>query len=107
MEQTSLRSLVFVFLILLATSCTRMISPVTGNTSMTDTDITTNVQTRLTGDEGLRWQNINVYTYERVVTLRGTVENVSQATIAVCIAKSVPGVITVISRLKLKCIDCI
>ena len=71
--------------------------------SITDADITTNVQTRIVGDRGLADNNIEVSTYERVVTLSGKVDNPAQVAITIALARSVPGVNCVISRLKIKC----
>lgn len=70
--------------------------------SCTDADITTNIQTRLSCDKCLRYKNIHVSTYERVVTLQGEVENPTQKKIAGQIADSVPEVKYVINRIKIE-----
>lgn len=96
---------VCILLILLCTACSTIRTtwnvPYCPN-SMTDEDITTNVQTRIAGDTGLLDQNVLVNTYERTVTLSGTVENPTQRAIAICLARTVPHVKCVISRIKIR-----
>ena len=70
--------------------------------SCTDSDITTHVVNLMQGDPCLSYQYIDVSTYERVVTLEGAVYNPSQARIAVDLARSVPRVRAVHSRLHIK-----
>ncbi|HVE44133.1 MAG TPA: BON domain-containing protein [Gammaproteobacteria bacterium] len=71
-------------------------------TSMTDNDIVTNIQTRYAADTGLSVQNIHVASFERAVVLSGAVENPTQACIAVKLAKGVPCVKCVTSRIRIK-----
>jgi osmotically-inducible protein OsmY len=69
---------------------------------MTDEDITTNIQTRFAGDTGLADQRIFVKTYERAVTLSGTVENETQRCIAIKLASRVRCVQSITSKIKIK-----
>jgi len=68
----------------------------------TDTDITTTIQVRISSDQCLNYQHILVNTYERRVTLDGTVENPTQARAALAIAQGVPGVKSVKSKLVIR-----
>jgi osmotically-inducible protein OsmY len=83
--------------LLTLTACST-ISPRTCYTSMTDNDITTTIQVKIASDPGLAYQSIHVATYERTVTLSGTVENPTQADILMIMAKSAPNVKRVISH---------
>lgn len=83
----------------LSSCSTLTTSPKTCNNCMTDNDITTNVQTRIAGEAGLADNNVHVSTYERVVTLTGTVENPTQADVAYVLACRTPNVKAVISKL--------
>lgn len=68
--------------------------------STTDDDITTNVQTRIAGDRGIRNKGIQVCTHNRIVTLRGDLANTVQADTAINLAAHVPCVIGVVPKFK-------
>lgn len=72
---------------------------------MTDDEITETIQVQYMADTGLADQSLRVYTYERVVTLKGNVQNPSQLCIAVMIARKTCGVRSVISQIKIKSYD--
>lgn len=93
------------FILLSSCASTATVSPLTGNTSRTDLDITTNVQTRIAGEAVLSDQDITVNTYERVVTLTGTVENPTQKNVAYVLAKSVPCVKSVKSYITIRRVE--
>jgi len=57
-----------------------------------DASINTNVQAAVVGVPGVHANNVQVKTYEGVVTLRGTVENQLAAQNAVQAARQVAGV---------------
>ena len=72
------------------------------NGSCTDHDITEAVQIRFQDDRCLSYQYLKVSTYERVVSIRGRVENPTQRRIAIEKARSVPCVKGVIADIKIK-----
>ena len=72
---------------------------------MTDEDITETIQVKIMGDKGLADQSLRVYTYERVVTLKGNVQNPTQRCVAEMLAKDTCGVKRVISQIKVKSYD--
>lgn len=86
-------------LLILAISCTSCTncrydtytSPLCCNTC-TDDDITTAVRVQMNRNRCLSYQDIEVSTYERVVTLRGSVEGPTQQRIAYHLASCVPCV---------------
>lgn len=94
MARTRWFMLVFILPCLLLIGCHSqlIVDPKTCSTCITDRDITTTVQVRIAAQPGLGDQGITVSTYERTVTLTGTVNNPTQRNVAVLIAKSVPGV---------------
>ncbi len=57
-----------------------------------DASITTSVKTKLIGDEQVKARNINVETYNGVVSLSGFVESKAEASQAVALAGQVDGV---------------
>jgi hyperosmotically inducible periplasmic protein len=67
-----------------------------------DTAITGEVKSKLIAEPGINSGQINVDTYEGVVTLRGEVGNQSQGAKAEQLARSVSGVKAVKTELKLK-----
>lgn len=99
--RTGCRLIALITYCILLSACLT-VSPKTCNTSMTDNDITTTVQVRYASDTGLHYQNLHVSTYERVVTLSGTVENPTQANIALVLAQTTPNVKRVISHIKVR-----
>lgn len=101
MKKITSHVLAFVALCLLLAGChpNLIVSPKTHNTSITDRDITEAIQRKIAGQPGLSDQAITVSTYERTVTLTGTVENPTQKDVASVIAKSVPCVKNVKSYL--------
>ena len=64
-----------------------------------DVHLTTTVKAALFGNEHLRAWDINVDTYQNVVTLRGSVENAAELKLAEDIARGTPGVKSVESQL--------
>lgn len=64
-----------------------------------DANITANVKAALLGNEHLRAWDINVDTYQNIVTLHGYVENASEHKLAEDIARSIKGVKSVESKL--------
>jgi osmotically-inducible protein OsmY len=92
---------ILTLLAIISTACAT-VSPKTCNTSMTDNDITTNVQVKIGAEDGLNDQLIRVSTYERVVTLSGWVQNPTQQNVAYVLARSVPNVKYVKSTIKIK-----
>jgi len=69
--------------------------------SCTDDDITTSVLVKIAADPCLSDQFLLVDTNDRIVTLSGNVANPTQKRIVIEMAKSVPGVRYVISKLKI------
>jgi hyperosmotically inducible periplasmic protein len=67
-----------------------------------DTAITGEVKSKLIAEPGIRSDQINVDTYEGIVTLRGEVATENQGATAEKIARSVSGVKAVKTELKLK-----
>jgi hyperosmotically inducible protein len=67
-----------------------------------DTAITGEVKSKLIAEPGINSGQINVDTYEGVVTLRGEIGNESQGAKAEKLARSVSGVKAVKTELKLK-----
>jgi hyperosmotically inducible protein len=67
-----------------------------------DAAITTEVKAKITDDEMLDATNINVDTKEGVVTLEGTITRTDQEAHAIQIARSVPNVKDVVSRLQVE-----
>lgn len=72
------------------------------NNTMTDENIMTSIRANLASDPALAYQLIKVESYERAVTLTGVVQNPTQARIAVCLAKSVTCVKSVVAKLAVK-----
>ena len=70
-------------------------------TKVSDASVTSSVKTRLIKDSGVKAGDINVDTYDGVVTLHGHVPNSGVKTRAVKLAKSVKGVKSVRSKLKI------
>lgn len=70
--------------------------------SCTDDDITTAVRIQMATNRCLSYQDIEVSTYERVVTLRGSVEGPTQQRIAYELTRCVPCVKGVNNYLKNK-----
>lgn len=70
-------------------------------TKFSDASVTSSVKTRLIKDSDVKASNINVDTYNGVVTLHGHVPNSGVKTRAVKLAKSVKGVKSVRSKLKI------
>ena len=68
----------------------------------TDEDITTAVRVQMATNRCLSYQDIEVSTYEREVTLRGSVEGPTQQRIAYELTRCVPCVKSVHSYLKNK-----
>jgi hyperosmotically inducible protein len=88
------KALLFSVLTLLATSIFAAMqhnSPAPGAV-MTDTAITAVVKTRIATDKDVSNSNINVSTNNAVVTLTGNVDSDSQASTAIALAESAPGV---------------
>jgi hyperosmotically inducible periplasmic protein len=67
-----------------------------------DASLTAEVKSRLIGEPGIRSGQINVDTYEGVVTLRGEVATEAQGATVEKIARSVSGVKSVKTELKIK-----
>ena len=65
-----------------------------------DSDVTSEVQSRLNADSGLQGKQLTVQTSGGVVTLSGTVDNDAQRTAASRYASSVPGVKQIINNLQ-------
>ena len=65
-----------------------------------DSDVTSQVQTKLAGDSGLQDKQLQVQTTNGTVTLSGTVENDAQRTAAAKYASEVPGVKQVVNNLQ-------
>ena len=66
-----------------------------------DANLTANVKSALLGNDHIKGWNINVDTYNNVVTLNGFVENNSEYELAEKITLSIKGVKSVESRLKI------
>ena len=77
----------------------RRTKPVSAPAERSDGDIEADVKARLGGNDTLRAMNIDIGADNRVVTLRGKVRNASDASSAVRLALSVPGVDRVVSHL--------
>jgi len=73
-------------------ACTKAIS---------DSDLTNQVQSKLTADSGLQDKHLDVQTSAGVVTLAGTVENDAQRTAAARYASEVPGIKQVVNNLQI------
>ncbi|HBT03310.1 MAG TPA: hypothetical protein DEA54_00650 [Thermodesulfobacterium commune] len=71
-------------------------------TQIDDAKITAKIKMKLIEDKDLKAFSIDVDTVNGVVTLTGVVENEYQRSKAVAIAKSVPGVKTIINNLQIK-----
>jgi osmotically-inducible protein OsmY len=95
-----IKSIMLVFLCVTCIACAQLSYRCSG--SCTDNEITTNVQVKIASDRCLANQNIEVYTFEHIVTLEGSVENPSQRVIAVGMARSVPRVSHVVDKLTIK-----
>jgi osmotically-inducible protein OsmY len=95
------RHLIAFSLILFCSACASLHTS-SCTASCTDADITTNIQVKLAADRCLRHQDIDVSSYERVVTLNGSVENPTQRSVAIQYAKSVANVKRVISHLTIR-----
>jgi len=67
-----------------------------------DAAITGEVKSRLIAEPGIRSLQINVDTYEGIVLLRGEVKNQAQGATVERIARSVSGVKSVTTELKIK-----
>ncbi|HEX5339971.1 MAG TPA: BON domain-containing protein [Gammaproteobacteria bacterium] len=67
-----------------------------------DSYLTTAVKTKLLGDISLKSFNVHVTTRNRVVTLSGTLPSDALRDEAVRVAKSVDGVVNVVSELEVK-----
>jgi len=65
-----------------------------------DSEVTSEVQSRLNADSGLQGKQLTVQTSGGVVTLSGTVDNDAQRTAASRYASSVPGVKQIINNLQ-------
>lgn len=65
-----------------------------------DTEVTSEVQTKINADSGLQDKQLTVETAAGVVTLSGTVDNDAQRTAASRYASSVPGVKQVVNNLQ-------
>jgi osmotically-inducible protein OsmY len=70
-------------------------------TTMSDQLITTKIKTKLIADEIVKARNVNVDTYDGVVTLRGIVFSSRQKARAQSLARETTGVKKVISHLKI------
>src|SRR6266403_460724 len=66
-----------------------------------DSEVTSEVQSRLNADSGLQGKQLTVQTSGGVVTLSGTVDNDAQRTAASRYASSVPGVKQIINNLQI------
>ena len=66
-----------------------------------DSEVTSEVQSRLNADSGLQGKQLTVVTSGGVVTLSGTVDNDAERTAASRYASSVPGVKQVVNNLQL------
>lgn len=66
----------------------------------TDAGITTSVKTKLAADDTVKAYQVDVDTNNKVVTLRGDVETVTQKEHAVMIARNTDGVRDVIDQLR-------
>ena len=73
----------------------------TAKTTMSDQLISTKIKTKLIGDEAIKARNINVDTYDGVVTLRGIVFSSAQKARAKSLANETKGVKKVVSHLKI------
>lgn len=69
---------------------------------MDDSYLTSAVKTKLLGDTGLKAFDVHVVTRKRVVTLSGTLPNAALRDEAISVAKSVGGVVNVISEIEVK-----
>jgi hyperosmotically inducible protein len=67
-----------------------------------DASITAEVKTKLIQEPGIRSGQIDVDTYESVVTLKGEVASAEQSGTVVSLAHSVKGVKSVTNELKVK-----
>ena len=86
-------------------SCSQMNLSCSG--SCTDEDITTSVQVKIAADRCMSDQFIKVSTYDRVVTLSGRVSNPAQKRIVTEMARLVPGVKYVKTKLVVRPVDAI
>ena len=69
---------------------------------MDDSYLTSAIKTKLLGDSGLKSFHVHVSTENRVVTLSGVLPSDALRDKAVKIAKSVDGVVKVVSNLEVK-----
>lgn len=69
---------------------------------MDDSYLTSAVKTKLLGDSGLKSFHVHVTTENRVVTLSGVLPSDALRNEAIRIAKSVDGVVKVVSKLEVK-----
>jgi hyperosmotically inducible periplasmic protein len=67
--------------------------------SQSDSGITSSVKSKLIADEVVKARNINVDTYDRVVTLTGTVESPIEESRAIELARNTKGVADVIDKM--------
>ena len=67
-----------------------------------DSEVTSEVQSRLSADSGLQGKQLTVQTSGGVVTLSGTVDNDAQRAAASRYASSVPGVKQVVNNLQVE-----
>jgi hyperosmotically inducible protein len=69
---------------------------------MDDSYLTSAVKTKLLGDTGLKAFDVHVVTQNRVVTLSGTLPSEALRDEAIRVAKSVGGVVKVVSEIEVK-----
>src|SRR6478672_2070913 len=67
--------------------------------SQSDSGITSSVKSKLIADEVIKARNINVDTYDRVVTLTGTVQSPIEESRAIELARDTKGVADVIDKM--------
>ena len=70
-----------------------------------DASITASIKTRLIGERDIKSLNINVDTYNQVVTLRGKVATTAQKETAIKIAQETKGVKKVVSELNINQVE--
>ena len=70
-----------------------------------DASITASIKTRLIGERDIKSLNINVDTYNQVVTLRGKVATTDQKETAIKIAQETKGVKKVVSELNINQVE--
>lgn len=104
MDRKHLTSLFILLITFFCTSCSYMCKSNCSN-SMTDDEINESIQATYMADMGLADQSLRVFTYERVVTVKGNVQNETQRRIAIDYARNTCGVKYVISKIKIKSYD--